>query len=217
MRTRDPKDPHRIAALVRLYNTFSPALYAYARRKYSDRAEAESAVHGFLDFIRSARLGFGHRAQRDRLRSFLLGAFQDYLDVESLKGMRPSDRHEAEFAVVDEWMQSEGAFDSPPESTFQRAWANCVISKSCVLLKEELAADSGSAAAELIAAEVVPSARRPFNPDLAKKLALSPPEALEMIRSARRRLREMILEQVRETVSAQEDVEVEFWDLFKST
>ena len=130
--------------------------------------------------------------------------------------MRPPDRHEAEFAVVEEWIQAETASNDPAEVTYQRAWANCVISKSCMLLKDELAADSGSAAAELIAAEVVPSARRPFNPDLAKKLALSPPEALEMIRAARRRLRELILEQVRETVAAQEDVEVEFWDLFKS-
>jgi hypothetical protein len=130
--------------------------------------------------------------------------------------MRPADRHETEFAVVEEWMQAEGDPECPPEGTYQRAWANCVISQSCALLKEELAADSGSATAELIAGEVVPSARRPFNPDLAKKLALSPPEALEKIRSARRRLRELILESVRETVSAQEDVEVEFWDLFKS-
>jgi hypothetical protein len=218
LRTRDPKDPQRIAALIRLFNSFSTALYAYARRSFPARAEAEAAVRGFLDFIRSAGLGFGHREQRDRLRAFTLSAFQDYLAIRALRETWPGVGDGAgsltDFEGAEAWLQGEG--ETSPEAIYQRAWARCVISQSCTLLKQELAADSGSAAAEMILAEVSPSGVKPFNPDLARKLGVTSAEALEMLRTARRRLRELILETIRETVSAQSEVEVEFWDLFKS-
>lgn len=145
-----------------------------------------------------------------------MSAFNDYLDMETLRELRPGAGQETEFAAAESWLNAEDPWESAPETTYHRAWAKCVISQACTLLKEEVAADSGSAAAELIAAEVSPSGRRAFNPDLAAKLGVSPPEALERVRSARRRLRELILETIRETVSAQSDVEVEFWDLFKT-
>lgn len=217
LRTRDPKDPQRVAALIRLFNAFSTALYAYARRRYPERAEAEAAVRGFLDFIRSAGLGFGPRDQRDRLRAFTLSAFQDYLEIRALRDTWPGagDAGNAtDFEGAEAWLRGEP--DMKAEATYQRAWARCVIAQSCTLLSQELAADGGSAAAEMILAEVSPSGVKPFNPDLARKLGVTSAEALEMLRTARRRLRELILETIRETVSAQSEVEVEFWDLFKS-
>ena len=218
LRTRDPRDPQRIAALIRLYTTFSTALYAYARRKFEQRAEAETAVTGFLDFIKSARLGFGHRAQRDRLRGFLLSAFQDYLGIEALRAA-PLAKGPAvitvDFDAAESWFQSESS-ESSPDEIFHRAWARCVLVQACTLLKDEVAADSGSSVAEVIASEVCPTGRKTFSPDVAAKLKVPAPEALEMLRTARRRLRELIMETVRETVSAQTEVDVEFWDLFKS-
>ena len=219
LRTRDARDPQRIAALIRLYTCFSPALYAYARRKFEQRAEAEEAVTGFLDFIKSARLGFGNRANRDRLRGFLLGAFQDYLGIEALRN-NPVAKGPAvitvDFEAAESWLQKEAADTSSPDATYHRAWARCVLMQACALLKEEVAADSGSAAAEVIAAEVCPTGRRTYTPDVAARLFVPPAEALEMIRTARVRLRDLILETVRETVSAQSEVDVEYWDLFKS-
>lgn len=173
---------------------------------------------GFLDFIKSAKLGFGHRANRDRLRAFLLGAFQDYLGIEALRN-NPVAKGPAvitvDFDAAEKWFQSE-APESAPEATFHRAWARCVLVQACSLLKEEVAADNGSAVAEIVASEVCPTGRKEYSPDVAARLKAQPAEALEMLRTARRRLRELIMETVRETVSAQTEVDVEFWDLFKS-
>ena len=174
---------------------------------------------GFLDFIKSAKLGFGHRANRDRLRAFLLGAFQDYLGIEALRN-NPVEKGPAvitvDFDAAEAWLQKKAADAPSPDATFHRAWARCVLVQACTLLKEEVAADSGSAVAEVIASEVCPTGRKAFSPDVAAKLKMPPAEALELLRSARRRLRDLIMEAVRETVSAQSEVEVEFWDLFKS-
>ena len=68
----------------------------------------------------------------------------------------------------------------------------------------------------MITAEVSPVNRRPFNADLAPKLEISPSEVLRILRDSRLRIRELILATLRETVSSSADVELEFWDLFKS-
>ena len=189
------------------------ALYAYVRRaKEADQAEA--AVRGFLEFVREKRLGFGHRENRDRLRSFILSAFQDYLDAERRPDgpMDPS----FDFRAAERWFTAERFGDTPAETTFHRAWARCILTQSTAALSRELAVQVGEEPARVITAELSPLARRPFNPDLVPKLSLSPSDLLDLLKSARRRLRVLLLDTIRETVSAQSEVEVEFWDLFKS-
>jgi hypothetical protein len=194
------------------------ALYAYARQNLGLRPKAEAAVQGFLDFIKSEQLGFGHHTHRDRLRAFLLSGFQEYMALEALNGKAPGGRSGArlDFEAAERWFLSEAAGDCASETTFHRAWARCVLTQSQKLLKEELAAEHDMDVAETIGAEISLLERRPFNPDLAPKLLLAPSEVLDLLRSARRRLRELIYETIRETVSSGADVEVEFWDLFKS-
>jgi hypothetical protein len=189
------------------------ALYAYARRRKEGPAAA-AAVRGFIAFARERRLGFGHRENRDRLRSFILSAFQDYLDAEAHPD-GPPDR-ELDFRIAERWFTAERLGDTPPETTFHRAWARCILTQATSALSEELAARVGESPARVITAEVSPLARKPFNPDLVPELSLPPSDLLDMLRTARRRLRELLLQAIRETVSRQSDVEVEFWDLFKS-
>ena len=192
------------------------ALYAYARVRTGRRDEAESAVRGFLDFIRSAKVGYGQREHRDRLRAFLLSAFQDYLEVEGLRGFGGSaEVSQISFDAADEWLGKEKDVASP-EAAFRRAWARCVFLQSCAQLREELAANLGSPVADLIASQLSPTNGGPSTREIALKLSISAEEALDMLRSAKRRLRELLFNTIRETVSSTPDVEVEFWDLFKS-
>lgn len=188
------------------------ALYCYARRAM-EPAKAEDAVRGFLEFAREKRVGFGNLENRNRLRSFILSAFQSYLDSDRAAGPRdPS----FDFRAAERWFTAERPGTSPAETTFHRAWARCILTQATGALADELAAEVGEAPARVITAEVSPLARKPFNPDLVPKLDLSPSDLLDLLRTARRRLRELLLSTIRETVAAQSDVEVEFWDLFKS-
>ena len=212
LRTPDPKDPHRIAALVRVCSGFSMALYCYARRTM-EPAKSEAAVRGFMEFVREKRLGFGNLENRDRLRSFILSAFQDFLDSDRADG--PKDKS-LDFRAAERWFTAERVGTSPAETTFHRAWARCILTQATGSLADELTAQIGETPARVITAEVSPLARKPFNPDLVPELDLSPSDLLDMLRTARRRLRELLLSTIRETVAAQADVEVEFWDLFKS-
>jgi hypothetical protein len=216
LRAKDPKDPHRVVALLRLASSYAAALYAYARRLPAAPAEAERAVGGFFDHIRAQKLGFGPRAHRERLRSFLYYCFQDYVGQAGLVDLKPARPSGIDVGELESWLSSEFDPESSAEQTFRRAWARCILANSCAGLKTELTVRYGRRAADVVIAEVTPAGAKPFTPELGEKLEMTPSEALEMIRSARRRLRELILLTIRETVSSSADVEVEFWDLFKS-
>lgn len=215
LRAKDPKDPRRIVALLRLASSYAPALYAYARRVPLPPGEAERAVSGFFEHIRDQKVGFGPRVHGERLRSFLYYSFQDYVRSEGRahQTVRPSGINVAD---IEAWLMSADDPDGSEELTFRRAWARCILTEASSSLKTELTVRYGRRAADVVIAEVSPTGSKPFTPELGSKLEMTPSEALDMIRSARRRLRELILLTIRETVSTGADVEVEFWDLFKS-
>ena len=221
LRTADPKDPHRIAGLVRLTSTYSMALYVYGRRKGLIPSEAKKAVCAFFDYVRAGQLGKGHDAHRDRLRSFLLSAYHEFLGVRepgAEKGTKgPGDYPKRSvFLAAEAWLNEFVEAQTPPEKIYHRAWARCILAQTYAQLKDELTSHHGRRVAEVITAEVSPLERREFNPELAPKLSLTPSQVLEILGTSRRRLRELILATLRETVSSQSDVEVEFWDLFRS-
>jgi hypothetical protein len=221
IRTRDRHDSHRIAALNRLTSAFSKSLYGYARRERLTPVQAERVVLEFMEYISAGQLGYGSQAQRDRLRTFLLSAFQEFEAVRSLRDLSDEDapaepQYPVDFAAAEAWFRADAATDAAPETTFHRAWARCILEQSHAALKVELSERWGARAAEMVISEVAPVERKPFNPDLAPNLEMSPALVLDMLRWARRRLREVITNTIRETVSSTADVEVEFWDLFKS-
>jgi hypothetical protein len=197
------------------------ALYAYARRNGATPERSRDAVYSFLAHVRAGMLVDGPGRAPDRLRVFLLQAFEDYL-IRMTPPPLPSGRqetrptHSPDFSSAEAWLKTDLAKTDSPETAFHRAWARCVLTQSHAVLKGELTARLGDKAAEMIAAEISPVERRPFNAELAPKMKLSPSEVLETLRSSRRRLREIMLETLRDTVSSSADVEVEFWDLFKS-
>jgi hypothetical protein len=206
---------------VQLCSQYSMALYAYVRGKGVPPAEARDAVQGFFNHVLDGRLTNGAGPVWERLRSFLLRSFENFLDItrsrfldirrQSMGAAAPLD-----FSAAETWYQSEPAREEHPERTFNRAWARAILVQCHAELKRELAAGHGALTADLIAAEVSPVENRPFNNQLATQLDLSVSEVLPVLRDSRRRLRELIQITLRETVSASTDVEVEFWDLFRS-
>ena len=219
IRTRDRRDSTRIDALNRLTSAFSKSLYGYSRREGRTPEQAARVVLEFMEYVSGGHLGNGSEAGRDRLRTFLLSAFQEFEAVRSLRDRADDDapaepQYPVDFAAAETWYRAEAA--AAPEVTYNRAWARCIREQAHAALKLELAERWGARAAEMVIVEVAPVERRPFDPELAPKLEVSPALVLEMLRWARRRLREVIANTIRETVSSTADVEVEFWDLFKS-
>jgi len=221
LRTHDPKDPQRIAALIQLCSQFSMALYAYVRGKGASPEDSRGAVQGYISHVRDGNLTSDSGHHWKRLRSFLLRGFEDYLDTHPLPTPvvdRGKERapESLDFSGAESWFLSDPSREEEPERTFNRAWARAILEQAHAELKRELTASHGPPTAELIAAEVSSIERRPFNDQLALRLGLSATEILQILRASRRRLRELIKSTLRETVSASADVEVEFWDLFQS-
>jgi hypothetical protein len=179
-------------------------------------AEAELAVEGFFEHIRARKLGFGPRVHRERLRTFLYHAFQDYVQVTGTIPPGTFNPTGIDVADMEAWLKTEVDPEGSADRTFRRAWARCILAEACAGLRTELAVRYSPHAADVVLAEISPTGAKPPSPELGAELEMTPSDALEMISSARRRLREMILLTIRETVSAGGDVEVEFWDLFRS-
>lgn len=216
LRAKDPKDPHRTVALLRLASSYAPALYAFARRTQSSPAQAELDVEGFFDHIRARKVGFGPRVHRERLRTFLYHAFQDYVQVTGTTPPGTFNPTGIDVADMEAWLKHEVDTDGSADRTFRRAWARCILSEACAGLKTELSVRYSPHAADVVLAQISPTGAKPPSPEIGAELDMTPGDALEMMSSARRRLREMILLTIRETVSSPADVEVEFWDLFRS-
>src|SRR5262245_23235905 len=184
LRTEDPKDPRRIAGLLRLTTTYAMALYVYGRRRGMIPSEAKKAVCAFFDYVRAGQLGKGHDAHRDRLRAFLLSAYHEFLGLRepgTEKGTKgPGDYPKRSvFLAAEAWLNDFVASETPPEKIYHRAWARCILAQTYAQLKDELAARHGVRAADMITAEVSPLERREFNPEIAPKLSLTPSQVLE--------------------------------------
>ena len=221
LRTRDPRDPNRIAALLKLSTQFSIALYAYARSQGATPGEARDSVQGFIGHVRDGKLTQGTGHLWKRLRSFLLRAFDDYFESHPARTPEPGAEalhvpETREFAEAESWYGPDPSRAQDPEKSFNRAWARAILVQSHAVLQKELASLHGASAAEVIAAEVSSVERRPFNDQLAGKVGLSVGEILQILKDSRRRLREIITSTLRETVSTMGDAETEFWDLFRS-
>ncbi|HEY5910487.1 MAG TPA: sigma-70 family RNA polymerase sigma factor, partial [Verrucomicrobiae bacterium] len=69
-------------ALAELCQTYWYPLYAFARRKGHQPADAQDLTQGFFAYLINARLVVRADPQRGRFRSFLLGCFTHFMSSE---------------------------------------------------------------------------------------------------------------------------------------
>jgi RNA polymerase sigma-70 factor (ECF subfamily) len=131
-------------ALAELCQIYWHPLYAYARRCGQSSEDAEDLTQGFFARLLERNLFSKADPSRGRLRSFLLGAFKNYMSEEWRRGVRqkrgggqtPLPLHELRNEQLD--CAAPGSpLAKEPDALFDRIWFEALLERAMKRLEEE--------------------------------------------------------------------------------
>ena len=219
LRAKDHRDPLRGTALNDLCQAYWGPLYVYLRRKGRSPEDSRDIAQGFFAYL--LEKGVVEKATRDRgrFRSFLIGVLENYLANEHRKAAALKRGGGAlPFSLDFDWEERldsiEPSDPSTPLSAYNRAWALAVLQRAFEAFRGESLKTQPGEHVEALLLHVQGPADDQTHDGLAARLGRTPGEVKHLLTRSRRRLRELILEQLRETVETESDVEAELRDLF---
>lgn len=199
-------------SLERLCATYWYPLYAYVRRRGFDPADAEDLTQGFfVHLLQQNRLRRADTS-RGRFRTFLLAAMQNFLNdhrdyVGRVKrGGRQTivswDAHGAESRYA-----LEPQDQITPEVLFDRRWAVLTLNRVREQLQAEYHAAGKGGIYDLLSADV-DGAELSYE-EIALRLGTSESAIKSAAHRLRQRLREVLWEEVAQTVSSPDEMQME--------
>lgn len=208
-------------ALEEICRRYWYPLYAYLRRTGRNRADAEDLTQGFFErLIRKETLGSA-KAERGKLRTFLLAAMKRYLADDYRYWQANKRGGDAQFLALD-YEKADERFtleltdkNSDPETLFERAWASDLFTQARAQLRETYA-DSGrtelfDGLEEFLAWN---ESNRSYR-QAAEKLGMGEQNIRSNVYRLRQRYRAAVEALVADTVESPGDVNAEVQNLFR--
>lgn len=195
-------------------------LYAYVRRRGSGPAQAEDLVQGFFArLLEKDALALVDR-RRGKFRSFLLASLQNFLSNEWDKNRAAKRGGRADIVALDA-MEAEACYAAEPadsmtpERVFERRWTLAVLDHVLRRLREDYAKRSQS---EIFAAleHVLTVAEGESYGKIAQRLGMTEAAVKVAAHRLRRRYRQLLRQEIAQTVSDSSLVEEEIKDLLSS-
>ena len=192
-------------------------VYAFLRRKWNkSNEEAKDLTQEFFASLCDTSVLTRLSPERGRFRSYVMAALDNFVQSEyrSLTAQkRGGDRVRLEFSDLSE---SDSADSGSPEQIFLREWARAALSDAVAELEREYRAAGKDKAYELLVARDFGAAADDdiSYETLAQRFSLSLPDVTVTLHRARHRLRELVLDRVRDTVATAEEAEAELRELF---
>lgn len=207
-------DPEQAkAALEQLCRSYWFPVYAFVRRKGLDPDTAADLTQDF--FCKLLANGFveGLTQEGGRFRSFLLTALNRFLINQWQKGQRAKrgagaavDSIEALIAERGEASYlSEMSHADTPEKLFQRAWAEALLERVLNRLSEECT-DRQDQRFSVLKPFLASGEDPPALSEAAAQLGLSLPAFKSLLHRFRQRYRELLLDEVSQTVGSRTEV-----------
>ncbi len=216
---RQRNTPEGEAALVWLCERYWRPLFAWARAKGLDAADAEDLIQGFFERALQGKLLGAAEASRGRFRSFMLGCLEHHW-ADQLRRGHAAKRGGGTTLIALDLLPGEEFAEIPsgrtPEQEYDRAWARAVLAQAVARLEVECDADGHAGRFAIL---------RPFldcdrgetpMAAAAEQLQLSLPALKSVVHRLRQRMRELIHDIVRETMSEGGDVETELRELIRA-
>lgn len=204
-------------ALGELCTLYRTPLLAHARRRGLSPADAEDTVQGlFASLLRRASLGSA-TPERGRFRTWLLGAFEHHLADEQARARalkrgghspRASDS-EAALAV-------HPSPEPAPDAAYDRAWALALLETATRRLRDEHAHSGRAAWFDTLAPALAGRTADAPHADLAAHLGLTEPALRVALHRLRQRYRQILRDEVAQTVASPEDIDAELRHLLNA-
>jgi len=213
--------PQAGVALEELCRTYWYPLYAYVRRHGRSREEAEDLTQGFFARLLEKNYLEGISSDGGKFRSFLLVAFKRFLANESDRANRQK-RGGGATALSLDWGEAEDRYqitpanNLSPDKLFDRAWATVVLERVITRLRDEHHGEGkGDLYERLKSFLMMGKAEIPYA-KAAEDLKMSEGAVRVSVHRIRKRYRELLREEITQTLANPGQAEEEMQALFSA-
>ncbi len=205
------------ASLDELARVYWRPVYLYVRRKWrKSNEEAKDITQDFFLALADPDMLQRLAPTQGRFRSYVMGALDNMVRMEYRRIFAQKRGGGALHFTIDPNIDSPPDDGDTPERAFQREWATSIFQEALQGLERELRETGDTTAWELFLAydlERPPDTEVRYE-DLANRYGRSVTDVRNQLYRVRRRLRELVTERVRETVTDELALEEEMRDLF---
>ncbi|MHC4879571.1 MAG: RNA polymerase sigma factor [Planctomycetota bacterium] len=204
-------------ALEKLCRAYWPPLYAYVRRRVSDADEAQDLTQAFFERLLEKRYLADANHERGRFRSFLITAFKRFLSKERDKVTAQKrgggqltftvdfERHDCNWGATQETLTA--------EQIYERQWAVTLLGRVMSRLQQEMERSGKSQQFDLLK-EFIGGSESATYATTATVLGLSESAARMAVSRLRGRYRELLRQEISQTVDSQDEIDSELQQLF---
>ncbi|MBX3732899.1 MAG: sigma-70 family RNA polymerase sigma factor [Verrucomicrobiae bacterium] len=211
------------AALEQLCRDYWYPLYAFVRRKGHGPEDASDLTQDFFAKLLANDFAQGLSPEGGRFRSFLLTALNRFLINGWEKGRRLRRGGGVVTGSLDQLIAERGeagyvgeaSNSDTPERLFQRAWAETLLSRVLARLAAECA-DRADVRFDVLKRFLTAGDEPPTLADAATQLGLGVPAFKSLLHRFRQRYRELLLDEVGQTVGTRSDVAEELRGLLQA-
>jgi len=206
--------PGATDALERLCRNYWYPLYAYARRRGYAPHDAQDLTQEFFSRLLARNFLDGVAAQKGKFRSFLLAAMNHFLADEWDKARaqkRGGDQPLLSLDATDgeETYRHEPVDEMDADKLFERRWALTLLAQARTRLEQEYAENGKSALYARLNLLESGDGAAPRYADVAGELGLTESGVKAAVFRLRQRHRELVRDEVRNTVSCPSEIDEE--------
>lgn len=207
-------------ALARLCQVYWYPLYGYVRRRGYAVHDAQDLTQAFFEQLLARQSLVSADPNLGRFRSFLLAAMNNFLISEWKKGMAQKRRGACnmlslDLAAAEERFDLEPADNAAPDKIFEKQWATTLLAEVLNRLDREYQ-DEGKSDLFSALKQTLMGLResQPYG-ELASRLDMNENAIKVAVHRLRKRYRELIRDEIANTLGPTEDVDSEMRYLFK--
>lgn len=208
-------------ALASLCRDYWYPLYVFVRRRGHDPATAEDLVQGFFARLLEKRDLAAVDRRKGRFRSFLLASCAHYL-ANQARYDRAEKRGGGRVPITIDCLDGEGRYAREPshaltaERLFERRWALTVLDRVLRRLEDEMAGAGKSRQFDALRTALLGEGERIPYATIAADLGLTEEAARAAATRMRRRYRQLIRDEVQDTLGNPADLDDEIRELFNA-
>jgi RNA polymerase sigma-70 factor (ECF subfamily) len=206
--------PEAHAAIAQLCRTYWYPLYLFIRRTGRTAPDAEDLVQSFFASLLERGSMAEAEMSRGRFRSFLLGRLDHFL-IDDWRRARREKRGGGEMPVslddpaIEERVRNELSHELTPATLFDRAWAATLLDRAVARVGAECDAGCEAGRFEVLKGFLVGGRGETPLAEAAQQLGLSIAAVKSVVHRLRERFREVVREEVAQTVEHFDQVDDE--------
>jgi len=198
--------PHSDQALAELCQTYWYPLYAYVRRQGRSREDAEDLVQAFFERFLQKNYLESVSSERGKFRAFLLACLKHFLANEWDKATRQkrggtATHFSLDWQTADKRYQLEPQDFASPDRLYDREWAHALLERVLARLKQEYSTAGKEDLFEHAKDSLMGKDEGVPHVQAAAELGLDAGALRVAVHRLRKRYREMLKEEIAQTLS----------------